>query len=222
MPATSPDEYLVRFTDTDQGRMRSRTLGAPHDPAPPVVAVMGMAVSEYLLPALGRLTAWTQAHLVDLPGLAGSGPAAYPLDVRGYAAAVATWLDDADLPPVVLIGHSSSTQVVAHVAEVLRLYLDGTEPYWAIHLPWAVFSGPCPRAAVAGAGRVPGGEARRGDRGGRGQLPHDLGATSRFKPAFASLPARHPLPPSLPIADTDGFVNANPGRWPVQWRCPSC
>jgi pimeloyl-ACP methyl ester carboxylesterase len=116
MPATLPDEYVVRFTDTTAGRIRSRTLGARRDQAPPVVAVMGMAVSEYLLPALCTLTGWTQAHLVDLPGLAGSGPARYALDVRGYAAAVSTWLDKVDLPPVVLIGHSSSTQVVAHVA----------------------------------------------------------------------------------------------------------
>lgn len=111
-----PDGYLVRFTGTPQGRMRSRTLGGPGDAAPPVVTVQGMAVSEYLLPSLTVLTGWTRTHLVDLPGLAGSGPATALLDVPGYAAAVTAWLDAADLPPVVLIGHSSSTQVVAHVA----------------------------------------------------------------------------------------------------------
>lgn len=95
--------------------MRSRTLDGPRDP-PPVVTVQGMAVSEYLLPALTVLSGWTRAHLLDLPGLAGSGPATRWLDVRGYAAAVTAWLDAAELPPVVLIGHSSSTQVVAHVA----------------------------------------------------------------------------------------------------------
>jgi pimeloyl-ACP methyl ester carboxylesterase len=96
--------------------MRSRTLGTTGDEAPPVVAVQGMAVSEYLLPALTVLSDGAQTHLVDLPGLAGSGPATELLDVPGYAAAVTAWLDDAGLPPVVLVGHSSSTQVVARVA----------------------------------------------------------------------------------------------------------
>lgn len=112
----APDEYRVRFTETPQGRMRSRALGARPSQTPPAVAVMGMAVSEYLLPAVSVLAGWTQAHLLDLPGLGGSGQARRLLDVPGYAAAVTAWLDDADLPPVVLIGHSSSTQVVAHAA----------------------------------------------------------------------------------------------------------
>ena len=55
MPPQSPDEYVVRFTDTRYGRMRSRTVGDPND-APPVVTVMGMAVSDYLLPAQAALT----------------------------------------------------------------------------------------------------------------------------------------------------------------------
>ncbi|GAA4866978.1 alpha/beta fold hydrolase [Saccharopolyspora cebuensis] len=114
--APQPDSYLVRFTDTPQGRMRSRTLGPAGDEAPHVVAVQGMAVSEYLLPALTALSDRARTHLVDLPGLAGSGPATELLDVPGYAAAVTAWLDAADLPPVVLVGHSSSTQVVARVA----------------------------------------------------------------------------------------------------------
>lgn len=95
--------------------MRSRTLGTAGHEGPPVVAVQGMAVSDYLLPALTGLSHDAQTHLVDLPGLAGSGLATELLDVPGYAAAVIAWLDDADLPPVVLVGHSSSTQVVARV-----------------------------------------------------------------------------------------------------------
>lgn len=107
-----PDGYAVRFTDTPQGRMRSRVLGAGE----PVVVLQGMAVSEYLVPAVTALSDGAAAHLVDLPGLAGSGSATELLDVPGYAAAVTAWLDTTDLPPVVLIGHSSSTQVVARVA----------------------------------------------------------------------------------------------------------
>ena len=114
MPPQSPDEYVVRFTDTRYGRMRSRTVGDLND-APPVVTVMGMAVSDYLLPAQAALT-WARTHLIDLPGLAGSGDATRRLEVAEYAEAVSDWLDAAGLPPVVLAGHSSGTQVAAHAA----------------------------------------------------------------------------------------------------------
>ncbi|WP_433271368.1 alpha/beta fold hydrolase [Actinosynnema sp. CS-041913] len=113
-PPALPAEYLVRFTDTRHGRIRSRLLGRRQD-APPVVAVMGMAVSSYQLPALAALS-WTRAHLVDLPGLAGSDDTPHRLDVAGHAEAVCDWLDAADLPPVILTGHSSGTQVAARAA----------------------------------------------------------------------------------------------------------
>jgi pimeloyl-ACP methyl ester carboxylesterase len=94
--------------------MRSRVLGRSGD-APPVVTVMGMAVSDYLLPAQAAL-GWTQTHLVDLPGLAGSADPPHPLEVAEYADAVAEWLAAAALPPVVMAGHSSGTQIAAKVA----------------------------------------------------------------------------------------------------------
>lgn len=114
MPPQQPDGYQVRFTPTRYGRMRSRMLGECGE-APPVVTVMGMAVSDYLLPAQAALS-WTQTHLLDLPGLAGSGDASQRLDVEAYADAVCEWLDAANLPPVVLAGHSSGTQVAAAAA----------------------------------------------------------------------------------------------------------
>jgi len=109
-----PGEYLARFTHTKYGRIRSRVLGRP-GAAPPVVTVMGMAVADYLLPAQAALT-WTQTHLVDLPGLAGSDDPPHELDVPQYAEAVTEWLAAADLPPVVMAGHSSGTQIAARVA----------------------------------------------------------------------------------------------------------
>lgn len=114
MPPKAPDEYVVRFTETRYGRMRSRTVGERSE-APPVVTVMGMAVSDYLLPAQAALT-WTRTHLLDLPGLSGSGDAPRRLEVPEYAEAVGDWLDAAGLPPVILAGHSSGTQVAAHAA----------------------------------------------------------------------------------------------------------
>jgi pimeloyl-ACP methyl ester carboxylesterase len=82
--------------------------------------VQGMGVADYLLPGLGSLGRWTRAHLVELPGFAGSGEPPHELDVPGFAAAVADWLADRvaahDLGPVVLAGHSSGTQVAARAA----------------------------------------------------------------------------------------------------------
>jgi pimeloyl-ACP methyl ester carboxylesterase len=110
----------IEHRPTSWGVMRSRTVGAPRDGVPEVVAVPGLAVSNYLLPAMHALGTWTRAHLVELPGFGGSGEPPHPLDVRQFADAVAQWLDAAALKSVVLVGHSSGTQVVAHVAARTR------------------------------------------------------------------------------------------------------
>lgn len=118
MRSAQQDKYVVQFHETPQGRMRSRVFGAHQDKPTPVVVLMGLGVSDYLIPAVAALSGWRQSHLVDLPGLGGSGPATHRLDVAGYADAVGAWLEVAGLPPVVLIGNSSSTQVAARVAAV--------------------------------------------------------------------------------------------------------
>jgi pimeloyl-ACP methyl ester carboxylesterase len=100
------------------GRMRSRTIGERRDSVPEVVVVMGMAVADYLMPAVAQLGSWTRAHLVELPGFAGSGEPPRELSVGDHGEAVAHWLDAAALGPVVLIGHSSGTQVAARAATV--------------------------------------------------------------------------------------------------------
>jgi dihydropteroate synthase len=102
--------------DTSAGRIRSRAVGERGEGVPEVVVVQGMAVADYLLPAVAELGRWTRAHLVELPGFAGSGEPTRSLDVAGYGAVVAEWLDQARLGPVVLIGHSSGTQVAARAA----------------------------------------------------------------------------------------------------------
>lgn len=113
-PPRFPDAYLARLTRTRYGLVRSRELGTDGT-APPVVTVMGMAVSDYLLPAQAALT-WTRTHLIDLPGLAGSADPPHRLAVPEFAEAVCDWLDATDLPPVIMAGHSSGTQIAAHVA----------------------------------------------------------------------------------------------------------
>jgi pimeloyl-ACP methyl ester carboxylesterase len=103
---------LLRYTDVAEGRMRSRVLGARRDDVPPVVVVQGMTVSDYLLPGCAALGRWTEVHLLDLPGYAGSGEPTRRLDVRGYGETVAHWLEASGLRAVV-VGHSSGTQVAA-------------------------------------------------------------------------------------------------------------
>ena len=123
MAAVSPvgpsmPDAVERHRHTSAGRMRSRTVGEARAGVPEVVVVQGMAVADYLMPAVAELGRWTRAHLVELPGYAGSGEAARPLDVPGYGGAVAEWVGGAGLGPVVLVGHSSGTQVAARAGAV--------------------------------------------------------------------------------------------------------
>lgn len=98
------------------GRMRSRAVGTVREGVPEVVVVMGSSVADYLMPAVATLANWTRAHLVELPGFAGSGEPPHNLSVAEHGHAVASWLDAMDLGAVVLGGHSSGTQVAAHAA----------------------------------------------------------------------------------------------------------
>ncbi|RFU20411.1 alpha/beta fold hydrolase [Geodermatophilus marinus] len=112
-PPRLPSEMLLRYTDVPEGRIRTRVLGTRRPGGPPVVVVQGMAVSDYLLPACAALGAWTEVHLFDVPGFAGSGRPTRRLDVRGYGEALAHWLAAAGLDRAVVVGHSSGTQVAA-------------------------------------------------------------------------------------------------------------
>jgi pimeloyl-ACP methyl ester carboxylesterase len=106
----------VAFHDSDLGRMRSRAVGEPRAGVPEVVVVQGMAVADYLMPGIGALRAWTRAHLVELPGFAGSGDPPHEPDVAEFGQCVAGWLAARGLGRVVLAGHSSGTPVAARAA----------------------------------------------------------------------------------------------------------
>src|SRR3954465_13171772 len=110
-PPRLPPEMLLRYTDVPEGRIRTRVLGQQRDGVPPVVVLQGMTVSDYLLPACAALAQWTQVHLLDLPGCAGSGQATRRLDVRGYGETVVHWLQSSGLERPFVVGHSSGTQV---------------------------------------------------------------------------------------------------------------
>lgn len=78
--------------DTSAGRIRGRTVEHAVSGIPEVVVVQGTAVADYLMSALARLGEWTRAHLVELPGHAGSGKPTRHLDVPGYGSAVREWV----------------------------------------------------------------------------------------------------------------------------------
>ena len=111
----SPD-VTTSYHDGVLGRIRSRSVGRPHPAVPEVVLVQGLAVADYLLPGLCAFGEWTRAHLVELPGLGGSGEPPHRLTVSEYGRAVADWLTARRVGPVILAGHSSGTQVAAEAA----------------------------------------------------------------------------------------------------------
>ncbi len=111
-----PTDVDIGFHDGPLGRMRSRSVGRARPDTPEVVVVQGMSVADYLMPGLGALGAWTRAHLVELPGFAGSGEPPHELDVPEFGQCVADWIRAQCLEPVILAGHSSGTQVAARAA----------------------------------------------------------------------------------------------------------
>jgi pimeloyl-ACP methyl ester carboxylesterase len=116
MPAPVPPAVALEHRSTTWGIVRSRVVGAPREGIPEVVVLPGLAVANYLQPAVCELGRWTRVHLVELPGFSGSGEPPRPMDVPQFADAVAQWLDASGLDRVVLVGHSSGTQVAARVA----------------------------------------------------------------------------------------------------------
>ncbi|MFI6356142.1 alpha/beta fold hydrolase [Streptomyces sp. NPDC050743] len=111
-----PDEIDIAFHDGVLGRMRSRAVGRPRPDMPEVVLVQGMSVADYLLPGLAALGRWTRAHLLELPGFAGSGDPPHELDVPEFGRSVTDWLRSRGPARTVLMGHSSGTQVAARAA----------------------------------------------------------------------------------------------------------
>ncbi|MBV2364557.1 alpha/beta fold hydrolase [Streptomonospora nanhaiensis] len=115
-PPAFPHRRLVGYHDGLFGRVCSHTVGTPRPGVPEAVLVQGLGVSQYLLPALAALGAWTRAHLIELPGFGGSGDPPRELGVAEHGRCVAEWIFARHDAPVVLMGHSSGTQVAAHAA----------------------------------------------------------------------------------------------------------
>jgi len=108
-----PAGLVTGYHDGILGRVRSRSLGVARTGVPQLVLVHGMTACDYLLPGLGELSTWTRVHLIDLPGCGGSGEPPHELTVAEFADAVADWLGHERLTSVLLVGHSSGSQVAA-------------------------------------------------------------------------------------------------------------
>src|SRR3954468_1366601 len=103
-------EMYESYHDGPLGRMRSRAVGTARPDRPEIVMVQGFAVADYLLPGLAALGEWTRAHLIELPGLGGSGDPPHELTFAEYGDAVRDWLQARSVAPAVVAGHSSGTQ----------------------------------------------------------------------------------------------------------------
>lgn len=115
-PPAFPERTVTAYHDGVLGRMRSRAVGRRRPGVPEVVLVQGLGVADYLLPGVAAFGRWTRAHLLELPGFAGSGDPPHELDVPEYAHAVADWLTARAPGPVVLAGQSGGTQIAARAA----------------------------------------------------------------------------------------------------------
>jgi pimeloyl-ACP methyl ester carboxylesterase len=111
-----PANLVTHCHDGILGRVRSRSLGVARADVPELVLVHGMTACDYLLPGLGELSIWTRVHLIDLPGCGGSGEPRHELTVAEFADVVVDWLGHERLGGVLLVGHSSGTQVAAEAA----------------------------------------------------------------------------------------------------------
>jgi pimeloyl-ACP methyl ester carboxylesterase len=81
----------------------------------------------YLLPAVRACAAWTEVHLLDLPGFGHPSTAGLPADLASVTATTAGWLAQRR-SPVLLLGHSTGGQVALHAAQqvpVAGLVLGG-------------------------------------------------------------------------------------------------
>ena len=98
--------------------------------APALVVVPGLGALGYLVPAVHACAAWTQVHLLDLPGFGHRTTARLRADLPAVSAALGGWLDAVPDGPVVLLGHSTGAQAALHAAHerperVRRLVLAG-------------------------------------------------------------------------------------------------
>ena len=85
--------------------------------SPTIVLIHGFgASSRYLVPFAERLAVLGDVYAPDLPGHGKTDARDTPLDIAGYADALAAWLDAMELSRVQAIGHSMGSQIAVELA----------------------------------------------------------------------------------------------------------
>lgn len=138
-PADVPDGLTVRIDRVRHGDAWLRTwtmwMAVTDQVAPDhrhdVVLVHGIGVSsEYFQRLAVELARFGTVHLVELPGFAGLPHPSVPLTTEDMGVMLASWIRDADLTRVLLVGHSMGAQVATEAtlhdpAAVAHLALIG-------------------------------------------------------------------------------------------------
>jgi pimeloyl-ACP methyl ester carboxylesterase len=102
-------------TPTPWGEIHALVGGVPE--RGDMVVVPGLAVSAYLRPSVAcAASAGYRAWLPDPPGFGHSGDPPRRLAVQDAAEAISQWMRSRELRAITLVGHSSGTQVAAHIA----------------------------------------------------------------------------------------------------------
>lgn len=133
------DELRPVMTSTAWGRVHALVGGTPRRGH--LVVAPGLAVSAYLRESVAHAAAsGYQAWLPDPPGFGQSGNPPRRLGVWDIASAFLDWLRRQELRDVTLIGHSSGTQVAAHMAatapELFSRLLLGSPTVDPKYRPW--------------------------------------------------------------------------------------
>jgi 2-hydroxy-6-oxonona-2,4-dienedioate hydrolase len=85
--------------------------------APAIVLVHGLSVSSrYMVPTAERLAPYYRVYVPDLPGFGKSAKPAHILDIPGLVTALADWMQEMEVPPALLLGHSLGSQIVVNFA----------------------------------------------------------------------------------------------------------
>jgi pimeloyl-ACP methyl ester carboxylesterase len=127
------------MTSTSWGRVHALVGGTPERGE--LVVAPGLGVSAYLRESVAcAAESGYRAWLLDPPGFGHSGNPPFRLGVRDIADVFVEWLRHRELRDVTLAGHSSGTQVAAHVAghvpELVDRLLLGSPTVDPQYRPW--------------------------------------------------------------------------------------
>ena len=96
--------------------MYSFSHGTENFTRPPIVLIHGAGGMHLHWPPQARYLSGQRVYAPDLPGHGRSPAKASETSIAGYARAVVDFLDDLELPPAIIVGHSMGGAVALHLA----------------------------------------------------------------------------------------------------------